>query len=104
MTKTDGFYGFNFHKGYQPWGALRRKNLMARLLRGAGLLLIGVATLCAMALMAAFAATIALVGFILAMFMTLMTRFTPKAVELKVRTQKDGTIIARKVGNSWMPY
>lgn len=95
------------YSAYQSWGQVRRKNLIARLVHGAVMTLVGLAALAGLALTVVFAASVAVLGVAGVALMGLMAllRRTPVRVFVKAEKPKaDGVFEARKSGSTWIVY
>ncbi|ESQ86214.1 hypothetical protein AEAC466_03190 [Asticcacaulis sp. AC466] len=94
-----------FTRSYQPWGQVRRKNLIARVVTGLAMVLAGVAVMAALALLVVFAASVAVVGALVVGGMALMAFLTRKPAKVHLRTDDGkGVYEARKHGSTWTVY
>ncbi|GGZ28665.1 hypothetical protein GCM10011273_13120 [Asticcacaulis endophyticus] len=97
-----------FGSRYQPWGRLRRRNLMSRLTHIAFMTLLGLGALGALAVMLVFASALAVLAVIGLGAATLVALFTRKPLRVTVRCKSDqaanGVFEAKKEGNTWVAY
>lgn len=87
---------------YRPWGQVRRKNLISRILYGMVMTLVGLAVLAGVALLVVFAASVVVASVIAFALMAGMAAVTRRPA--KVRVRSDGVIVARKKGSTWTVY
>ncbi len=102
MTDRDTSYSAN-----QAWGQIRRKNLIARVMHGAVMALVGLAALAGLALAVVFAASVAVLGVAGVAMMGLMTLIRRAPVRVFVKAEKpkaNGVFEARKSGSTWIVY
>lgn len=94
--------------GYRPWGEVRRKQWLARVRQVVALGLLGLAILGVLSVAALFAASLALVGLVIAALIAIVSQLARVLARVEVRTEADrdghAVIVARKRGNSWVPY
>ena len=89
-------------RAYRPWGQVRRKNLISRVLYGVTMTLVGLAVLAALAVLVVFAASVVVAGVVAFALMAVAAAFTRKPAKVAVRT--DGVMEARKKGSTWTVY
>ena len=95
-----------FGKAYRPWGQVRRKSLVARLVYAVTMTVLGLAMVAGLALLFLFAASIVAVGVVavsLTAFAALLTR-KPANVRVDVKDEGKGIYEARKTGSTWIVY
>jgi len=108
MTNNPSFASFK--RSYQPWGQVRRRNMVSRVLHIVSMTALGLALLAGIALLVVFAASVAVVGAAALALMALAAFVTRKPVRVFVRGQdkpKDdgkGIYEARKSGSTWSVY
>jgi hypothetical protein len=105
MSDQDpGFAAFN--RTYRPWGQVRRKNLISRILYGMVMTVIGLAVLAGIALLVVFAGMVVVGGVVAFAVMALLAALTRRPSKVFVRTQPrpDGVLGARKKGSTWTVY
>ncbi len=112
MTDRDTSFA-SFNRSYRPWGQVRRKNLMARILHIFSMTVLGVAALAGVALLFIFAASVAVVGLVTLALFTLgafLSR-TPVRIFVRARDPRDtdnsrgkGVYQAHKKGSTWSVY
>lgn len=96
-------------RNYRPWGQVRRKNMMSRLIHILSMTLLGLVALAALALVAVFAASVVVAGVVavaLFAFGAFLTR-TPARIFIRAREPRDdgkGVYEARKKGSTWSVY
>jgi fatty acid desaturase len=88
----------------QPWGALRQRNLLASIRFVFFMILIGVVSFAALAVLFVFAASVAVISLIGFTLLTLTTLWRRQKARVRIKAEADGVIKARKVGNSWVAY
>ncbi|MBW8881915.1 MAG: hypothetical protein JF615_11010 [Asticcacaulis sp.] len=93
---------FNDSRAYRPWGQVRRKNLISRILYAVVMTVVGLAVLAALAVLFLFAASVAVAGVIAFALMAVMAAFTRKPAKVAIRS--DGVMEARKKGSTWTVY
>jgi hypothetical protein len=104
MTKRDAF-SVRFARNYQPWGEVRRKNLIARVVTGVAMAVAGLAVLAGLALLVVFAASVAVVGAAVIGMMGLMALLTRKPAKVRIHAEDGkGVYEARKQGSTWTVY
>jgi hypothetical protein len=90
---------------YKPWGEIRRKNLIARIVTGMVTTLVGLAVVAGLALVALFAASLAMIGAAVVGIMGLMAFVTRKPAKVHIQTEDGkGVYEARKTGSTWTVY
>lgn len=90
---------------YKPWGEVRRKNLIARLVTGMVTTLAGLAVVAGLALVALFAASVAMVGAAVIGVMGLTAFVTRKPAKVRIHAEDGkGVYEARKTGSTWTVY
>lgn len=109
MTKRDmsfaSFANAYASGAYKPWGQLRRKNLIARIVYAMGMAVAGLAVLGVVALLVVFAASVAVVGAVVIGLMGLMALIRRKPAKLRVHADDGkGVYEARKDGSTWTVY
>ncbi len=105
MTDRDTSFA-SLKRNYRPWGQVRRKNLMTRILHILSMSILGLAVLAALALLAVFAASLAVVGVAALALFTLGAFIARKPARIFVRARDDGKGVyeARKKGSTWSVY
>jgi hypothetical protein len=105
MTDRDTSFA-SFNRSYRPWGQVRRKNLMSRLVHILSMTILGVVTLAALALVVVFAASVAVVVVAAVVLLTLGAFLARKPARIFVRARDDGKGVyeARKKGSTWSVY
>ncbi|ESQ76040.1 hypothetical protein [Asticcacaulis sp. AC402] len=96
-----------FSRTYRPWGQVRRKNLISRILYAMAMTLVGLAVLAGLAVLLVMAGMVVVVGVVAFALMAVAALFTRKPSKVFVRTQQpraDGVIEARKKGSTWTVY
>ncbi len=92
---------------YRPWGQVRRKSFIARLMYTAMMTVLGLAVLAAAVLLIVFAASVAVVVGLGLGLLALTAMVTRKTANIHVRTEKPdakGLFVARKSGSTWTVY
>lgn len=105
MSDQDpGFSAFARH--YRPWGQVRRKNLISRIVYGMIMTVVGLAVLAGVALLVVFAGVVVVGGVIAFAAMALLAAITRRPSKVFVRTppRADGVLEARKNGSTWTVY
>lgn len=101
MTANDQM----FSRSYRPWGQVRRRNMIARVLYGMAMTVLGLGVLTALVLLAIFAGALALAGAAAFAVMALVAVFRRKPVRIVVRSEDPkGVLEARKSGSTWTVY
>lgn len=104
MTKRDASFA-RFARSYKPWGEIRRKNLIARVVTGVAMTVAGLAIAAGVALLMLFAASVAVVGAAVVGFMGLMALITRKPAKVRIHADDGkGIYEARKDGSTWTVY
>lgn len=108
MTDRDTSF-VSFKRDYRPWGQVRRKNLMSRLIRIFSMSILGLAVLAGVVLLVVFAASVAVVGAAAVALFALGTFIArkPARIFIKARDTRDngkGVYEARKTGSTWSVY
>jgi hypothetical protein len=112
MTDRDASF-VSFKRSYRPWGQVRRKNLMSRLIRILSLSILGLAVLAVTVLLVVFAASVAVVGAAALALFTLGAFIARKPARIFIKTQEPrddvksggkGLYEARKTGSTWSVY
>jgi hypothetical protein len=104
MTKRDASFA-RFARSYKPWGEVRRKNLIARVVTGVAMTLAGLAVVAGLAVLALFAASVAVVGAAVVGVMGLMALVTRKPSKVRIHADDGkGVYEARKDGSTWTVY
>jgi hypothetical protein len=104
--------GTGYNRQYRPWGQVRRRNLFARMRHILLMTVLGLASMALISLIAVFAASVVVIGFVVCAAIAVMTyllkgfvRAPAKArMEGDAKTQAKGVFTARKVGNTWVSY
>ncbi|MDI7773760.1 hypothetical protein [Asticcacaulis sp. EMRT-3] len=113
MTKSDTpfvtFTRATFSGQYRPWGNMRQRNLVSRVLYGMAMTALGLAALAASVLLVIFAASVAVAGAVGLGLMGLMAFVSRKPVRVTVRGRHKtdngkGVYVARKTGSTWQVY
>ncbi|CAL4866682.1 hypothetical protein MMA231_00926 [Asticcacaulis sp. MM231] len=105
MTKRDMSFASFASGAYKPWGQLRRKNLIARIVYAMGMAVAGLAVLGVVALLAVFAASVAVIGAVVVSLMGAMALIRRKPSKVRVNTDDGkGVYEARKDGSTWTVY
>jgi hypothetical protein len=108
MTNNPSFASFK--RSYRPWGQVRRRNMVSRVLHIISMTALGLALLAGLAFLVVFAASLAVVGSVAVALMALAAFVTRKPVRIFVRggekTKDDGKGLyeARKTGSTWSVY
>ncbi len=109
MTKQTPFASFS--RTYRPWGQVRRKNLVSRVVYVLSMSMLGLGLLAGLALLFVFAASVAVVGVASIALITLATFVVRTPAKIFVRAQRDkvqsggkGVYEARKKGSTWSVY
>jgi len=104
MTKRDASFA-RFARSYKPWGEVRRKNLIARVVYALAMTVAGLAALAGLALLFVFAASVAVVGALVVGGMALMALITRKPAKVNIKADDGkGIYEARKQGTTWTVY
>ncbi len=104
MNKRDASF-VRFARSYKPWGEVRRKNLIARVVTGVAMAIAGLTVLAGLALLVVFAASVAVVGAAVIGTMGLMTLVTRKPARVRIHADDGkGVYEARKDGSTWTVY
>lgn len=104
MTKRDAPFA-RFARSYKPWGEIRRKNLIARIVTGVAMTLAGLAVVAGLAVLALFAASVAVVGAAVVGVMGVMALITRKSAKVRIHADDGkGVYEARKEGSTWTVY
>lgn len=96
-----------FSRTYRPWGQMRRKNLISRILYGMMMTLVGLAVLAGLAVLVVFAGMVVVAGVVAFALMAVAAVFTRKPSKVFVRAEQpraDGVMEARKKGSTWTVY
>lgn len=94
-----------FSRSYRPWGEVRRKNLIARVLYGMLMTVIGLGIIAALVVLAIFAGALALAGATAFALMALVAVVRRKPVRIFVRSEDPkGILQAKKDGSTWTVY
>ncbi len=101
----------SFKLSYRPWGQVRRRNLVARILYVVSMSLLGLGILAGLALLFVFAASVAVIGVIAGGLLALAAFLfrTPARIFIhshrdSVRDNGKGVYQAHKHGSSWRVY
>lgn len=96
---------------YRPWGQVRRRNLMSRILYIASMSVLGLGILAGLALLFVFAASVAVIGVIAGGLLALAAFLFRTPARIFVRSHHDncrdggkGVYEAHKRGSSWRVY
>ena len=104
MTQRNASFA-RFARGYKPWGEIRRKNLIARVVTGVAMTLAGLAVAAGVVLLMLFAASVAVVGAAVVGVMGLMALITRKPAKVRIHADDGkGIYEARKDGSTWTVY
>ena len=104
MTQRDASFA-RFARSYKPWGEIRRKNLIARVVTGLAMTVAGLAVAAGVALLVVFAASVAVVGAVVIGVLGLMALVTRKPAKVRIHTDDGkGIYEARKQGSTWTVY
>lgn len=112
MTKRDASFVRFADKpiSYKAWGEVRRKNMIARIMSGMVMTLMGLAVLAGLAIIALFAASVAVIGAVAIGAIGLTALFTRKPAEVRIPAE-DGKGIyearqtsSSKTGSTWTVY
>ena len=104
MTQRNASFA-RFARSYKPWGEIRRKNLIARVVTGVAMTVAGLAIAAGVALLMLFAASVAVVGAAVVGFMGLMALITRKPAKVRIHADDGkGIYEARKDGSTWTVY
>ena len=101
----------SFAGSYKPWGSVRRRNLIARVLHTAAMTVLGLAVIAGLILLVVFAASLAVIGVAALSLMALAALVMRKPVRIFVRSERpqmptkaDGLFEAHKKGSTWIVY
>lgn len=101
MTPSDQ----TFSRSYRPWGQVRRKNLIARVLYGMLMTVLGLGIIAAIVLLAIFAGAVLLAAAGAFAVMALVAAVRRKPVRIFVRSEDPkGVLKARRDGSTWTVY
>ena len=105
MSEQDTSFA-SFSRNYRPWGQVKRKNLISRVIYAMVMTAVGLAVLAGLALLFIFAASAVVVGVIALGLMALAAAFTRKPAKVQVRGDDKGAGVyeARKSGSTWIVY
>ena len=104
MTQRNASFA-RFARSYKPWGEIRRKNLIARVVTGVAMTVAGLAVAAGVALLMLFAASVAVVGAAVVGIMGLMALITRKPAKVRIHADDGkGVYEARKDGSTWTVY
>jgi len=104
MTQRNASFA-RFARSYKPWGEIRRKNLIARVVTGVAMTVAGLAVAAGVALLMLFAASVAVVGAAVVGVMGLMALITRKPAKVRIHADDGkGVYEARKDGSTWTVY
>ena len=104
MTQRNASFA-RFARSYKPWGEIRRKNLIARVVTGVAMTVAGLAVAAGVALLMLFAASVAVVGAAVVGVMGLMALITRKPAKVRIHADDGkGIYEARKDGSTWTVY
>ena len=105
MSERDTSFA-SFTRSYRPWGHMKRKNLITRVVYGLVMTAVGLAVLAGIALLVVFAASVVAVGVVALGLMALAAVFTRKPAKVHVRSEDKGNGVyeARKSGSTWIVY
>lgn len=104
MTKRDAAF-IRFARSYKPWGEVRRKNLIARVVTSVAMTLLGLAVVAGLAVLAIFAASVAVVGAAVIGVMGLTAFLTRRHAKISIKADDGkGVYEARKTGSTWTVY
>ena len=109
MTNKPSFASFS--RTYRPWGQVRRKNLVSRILYVTAMTLLGLAMLAGLGLLVVFAASVVAVAVVGLGLMGVAAFLLRTPAKIFVRSQRDndaargkGVYEARKKGSTWSVY
>ena len=94
----------SFSRSYRPWGQVRRKNLIARVLYGMLMTAAGLGILAALVLLAIFASAVLVVGVVAFAVMGAAALVRRKPVRIFVRSEEPKVMEAHKSGSTWTVY
>ena len=97
----------SFSRTYRPWGQVRRKNLIARIVYGMVMTALGLGTMAALVLLFIFAASVAVVGVVALGLVAAAASLRRTPAKIFVRSQRDagkGVYEAHKKGSTWTVY
>ncbi len=95
----------SFSRNYRPWGQVRRRNLIARVLYGMVMTVIGLGIIAALVLAAVFASALLAVAAAAFAVMAAFAALRRKPVRIFVRAEDPkGVMEARKDGSTWTVY
>ncbi|MBW8881218.1 MAG: hypothetical protein JF615_07290 [Asticcacaulis sp.] len=92
---------------YRPWGPVRRRNLISRILFVASMSLLGLGILVGLALLFVFAASVAVIGVVAGGLLALAAFLVRTPARIFIRSHHDngkGVYEARKRGSGWRVY
>jgi len=95
----------SFGRSYRPWGQVKRRNLISRVLYAMMMTVIGLAVLAGMVLLFVFAASVAVAAVVAFGLMGLAALFTRKPSQVRVHSDNGkGVYEARRRGSTWTVY
>ena len=95
----------SFSRSYRPWGQVRRRNLISRVLYGMVMTVIGLGVIAALVLLAIFASAVVAVSAAAFAVMAVVAAVRRKPVRIFVRSEDPkGVFKARKQGSTWTVY
>jgi len=95
----------SFGRSYRPWGQVKRKNLISRIVYAMIMTAVGLAVLAGLALLFIFAASVAVAAVVAFGLMGLAALFTRKPSQVRVRSDDGkGVYEARQRGSTWTVY
>lgn len=92
---------------YRPWGQVRRRNLVSRILFVVSMSLLGLGILAGLALLFVFAASVAVIGVVAGGLLALASCLFRKPAHISVHAKRDdgkGVYQAKKRGSTWRVY
>lgn len=93
---------------YRPWGHVRRRNLIGRVLYAVSMAVLGLGALAGVALLAVFAASVALAASFAVAVVGFYATLRHKPAHVRVRASEQasgkGVYTARKSGSTWTVY
>lgn len=101
---------YAFSGSYRPWGHVRRRNTMARVIHTVLMSVLGLAVLAGLVLLAVFASAIAVVAIAALSLAGVCAALMRRPAQVHVSTQDQnqkmgkGIYVARKSGSTWTVY
>lgn len=95
----------SFGRSYRPWGQVKRKNLISRIVYAMVMTAVGLAVLAGLVLLFVFAASVAVAAVLAFGLMGIAAVFSRKTSQVRVRSDNGkGVYEAHKRGSTWTVY